>query len=335
MKVWGVNDYGDAVGDNNGQGILYSGGVSTTITYPSKYTELRGINNQGQIVGVYATYNGFLYDQGSFQQLVIAGAYSTIPRDINDSGVVVGYFQESDPNRFRGFMYDGEFTTIDYPAVAGTYTFLTGINNNGDIVGYAHIGGGASGDWESFVATPSVNIAPTATNVEASTIVGVATSWTPIVSDPDNAPSSLTCSIVSQSPAGEGTATVAADCSSGTYDPETFGGSATSFTYKANDGGRDSNTATVFITIRGDSDSDGLLDDVEDSNGNGVIDAGETDPFNPDSDGDGLTDGFEVNFIATDPNSQTTVYTLRCDMNEDDDVNLGDLLLLQRQLLGY
>ena len=172
--------------------------------------------------------------------------------------------------------------------------------------------------------TVNENIAPIATNVEASTSVGVATSWTPIVSDQDNAPSSLTCSIVSQPLAGEGAATVAADCSSGTYDPETFGGSATSFTYKANDGGRDSNTATVFITIRGDSDSDGLLDDVEDSNGNGVIDVGETDPFNPDSDGDGLTDGFEVNVIMSDPVSTTTVYTLQCDMNGDNDVNLGD-----------
>jgi hypothetical protein len=84
-----------------------------------------------------------------------------------------------------------------------------------------------------------------------------------------------------------------------------------------------------------DSDSDGALDGVEDTNGNGYVDASETDPLNPDSDGDGLTDGYEINIGETDPNVSTMVYTLQCDMNGDEIVNLGDLLLLQRQILGY
>jgi len=42
-----------------------------------------------------------------------------------------------------------------------------------------------------------------------------------------------------------------------------------------------------------DSDSDGLFNFIEDKNGNGVVDAGETDPNNPDTDGDGLSDGTE------------------------------------------
>lgn len=43
-----------------------------------------------------------------------------------------------------------------------------------------------------------------------------------------------------------------------------------------------------------DSDCDGLEDATEDANGNGVLDPGETDPFNPDTDGDGLPDGLEA-----------------------------------------
>lgn len=43
----------------------------------------------------------------------------------------------------------------------------------------------------------------------------------------------------------------------------------------------------------GDADCDGLPDVREDANGNGVVDAGETDPKNPDTDGDGLLDGEE------------------------------------------
>jgi len=43
-----------------------------------------------------------------------------------------------------------------------------------------------------------------------------------------------------------------------------------------------------------DRDNDGLLDVEEDRNVNGMVDEGETDPNNPDSDGDGLPDGVEV-----------------------------------------
>jgi uncharacterized protein YjiK len=84
-----------------------------------------------------------------------------------------------------------------------------------------------------------------------------------------------------------------------------------------------------------DDDNDGLPDDIEDINGNGVVDPGETDPLDFDTDDDGLTDGFEINISGTDPNSTTTLNLIPGDMNGDGEVNLGDLLLLQRQLLGY
>ena len=42
-----------------------------------------------------------------------------------------------------------------------------------------------------------------------------------------------------------------------------------------------------------DTDGDGIADAVEDANGNGAADAGETDKRSEDSDGDGVFDGFE------------------------------------------
>lgn len=50
----------------------------------------------------------------------------------------------------------------------------------------------------------------------------------------------------------------------------------------------------------GDIDCDGLQNSIEDSNGNGTWEPelGETDPRNPDSDGDGLTDGEEILHIG-------------------------------------
>lgn len=44
----------------------------------------------------------------------------------------------------------------------------------------------------------------------------------------------------------------------------------------------------------GDSDGDGLTDDEEDLNGNGIVDPGESDPYIWDSDGDGVSDGDEI-----------------------------------------
>lgn len=83
-----------------------------------------------------------------------------------------------------------------------------------------------------------------------------------------------------------------------------------------------------------DTDNDGLTDGEEDINGNGVIDAGEPSPFSIDTDDDGLTDRYEVNTTATDPTSATTLNTTPGDLNDDGNVNLGDLILLNKNLLG-
>ena len=49
-----------------------------------------------------------------------------------------------------------------------------------------------------------------------------------------------------------------------------------------------------------DSDNDGLADGAEDLNHNGILDPGESDPYNDDTDGDGVTDMIEV-AAGTDP----------------------------------
>lgn len=55
-----------------------------------------------------------------------------------------------------------------------------------------------------------------------------------------------------------------------------------------------------------DDDNDGLLDTQEDVNGNGIVDLGETNPKLADSDGDGLSDYYELNVSHTDPTKRDT-----------------------------
>jgi len=62
----------------------------------------------------------------------------------------------------------------------------------------------------------------------------------------------------------------------------------------------DSDPTTVTDPTMADSDNDGVKDGDEDANGNGAVDAGETDPNDPDSDGDFYVDG-------SDPDGALTV----------------------------
>ncbi len=63
----------------------------------------------------------------------------------------------------------------------------------------------------------------------------------------------------------------------------------------------DTNSSTTTDPLVADSDHDGLNDGLEDKNANGDVDSAETDPNNPDCDGDELADGDEVNIYGSDP----------------------------------
>ena len=91
-----------------------------------------------------------------------------------------------------------------------------------------------------------------------------------------------------------------------------------------------------------DGDGDGLCDGPnavagvcvagEDLNANGVVDNGETDPMNPDSDNDGFIDGDEV-YYNSDPLSQTDT-PANGDVNDDGVVDVADVLLATRIVTG-
>src|SRR5262249_6717914 len=101
-------------------------------------TQARGINQQGDVVGIY-TYprtgriRGFRLSGGIYSKIDFPGATQTYPRGINNKKDVVGFFINSN-GVFHGFLLNSAgFQQIDVPGSLGTTA--TAITDNELIVG--------------------------------------------------------------------------------------------------------------------------------------------------------------------------------------------------------
>ncbi len=112
--------------------FTYASGNYTWIQYQSQYTYFTGINNLGDIVG-FSGVTGLLYSGGVFSTLNYPGALDTYPAGINDDGLVAGTWQDSGGG-IHGFLYwGGAYVSFDYPGA--TYTYFYGINGDAQIIG--------------------------------------------------------------------------------------------------------------------------------------------------------------------------------------------------------
>ena len=66
----------------------------------------------------------------------------------------------------------------------------------------------------------------------------------------------------------------------------------------------------VLFSPSTDNDNDGIKDEDEDANHNGIVDPNETDPYNIDTDGDGIQDGTELGYTLDDigPDTDTNIF---------------------------
>jgi hypothetical protein len=137
----GVSNSGLVVGfysvHGNGfppHGFEYNAGSFTPIAFPGAYLTdgVFGINNSGTAVGVYepqrgSLENGFVYSGGSFAAFNVPSAILTEPFAINDSGWIVGFYDDAKGNG-QGFLYNGvSFSTLDFPGAI--LSQADGINN--------------------------------------------------------------------------------------------------------------------------------------------------------------------------------------------------------------
>ena len=173
----GINNNGQIVGFSGNGGVgqsgspqpfLYSGGTYTTLNVPGVIggSYASGINNNGQIVGYFGTggssQKAFLYSGGTYTTLSVPGATITDAFGINDHGQIVGIFENPAQLTLEGFLYNpvpacvlcSNYTTLNDPLASSTV--VTGINDQGQIVGYYYWGNGANSGYSAFLYSDGI-----------------------------------------------------------------------------------------------------------------------------------------------------------------------------------
>jgi hypothetical protein len=181
-SAFDINNLNQVVGtwelqSDHEQGYLLSGGMYTTIDDPGYDTELYGINNLGEIVGVNYLVGpdtpilGFSYQGGVFTPITVAGFSNVAPFGINDSGEIVGLVSNSNDNSgpYESFVEIGGVISL-FSIPGADQTVVTGVNNAGDLVGdYTD----ANGSGGSFLAIPTTPDAASSALMLAGALVGL------------------------------------------------------------------------------------------------------------------------------------------------------------------
>ena len=144
-----INEIGDIVGafiDSNGvtRGFVrfVNGSFSQPIVDPNDtvgFTEARGINNPGTVVGDYATADGnnhgFFLSGGTFTEYDIPGALTTDVFGINNAGDFTGSFTYDNVTGLAFVSVHGTVTSFSVPAATATLAYDID-NSKKLVVGY-------------------------------------------------------------------------------------------------------------------------------------------------------------------------------------------------------
>jgi len=124
-------------------GFFFQNKILTTYDVPgATQTDLFSLNDEGNFVGAYSVTNlfptiGFTSIGGTIAEIDIPDSTIVLPAGINNSNEVVGIYGTAENINAQGFYQDANgvvITSLNYPGAG--QTFLTGINDQGTIVGY-------------------------------------------------------------------------------------------------------------------------------------------------------------------------------------------------------
>ncbi len=261
-----INAKGQVVGTSGGwqaflwdpvNGMVSLGGLPLS---PGVFGNSFGndINDAGQVVGMSDSASGpqaYVWDKAKGMRGLgdlPGGNFSSGASRINNQGQVIGMSQSGLGN--EPFVWDVSRglvvlrTVLDGSGAGWILYSVVGINHRGQIVGQ---GRNPQGNAEAFLLTPVVlSVGP----VMASGESGTAISWKPLVA---TSFATILPSCAIETVPGNGTATVAADCSSGSYQSNPGFIGADSFSYVASNNGfyRSYATVTVAVTEPGSDDA--------------------------------------------------------------------------------
>jgi probable HAF family extracellular repeat protein len=151
-----------------GQGIAYSttgssdrsyyyveNGTFTPFAVNGQKAQATAINDAGQVA--LSTYDSsgkeraYVYSSaGGYQEITAAGGNGTTAFNINSSGAVVGYTKDADGQAQASLYANGVMTTLVSEYYAPSYA--VGINNAGQVSGWATLGQGMTGTEAFFWA---------------------------------------------------------------------------------------------------------------------------------------------------------------------------------------
>jgi probable HAF family extracellular repeat protein len=109
-------------------------------------TDFKGINDQGQIAGYYELFvpnpvlwTSFVLTGSSMAEIAYPGAFETFGEAINDSGDVVGFYDDADLNEHAFLKVGTTYRNIDPTGPSG-FSSAISISNSGLVLGYAQTG---------------------------------------------------------------------------------------------------------------------------------------------------------------------------------------------------
>jgi hypothetical protein len=149
----GISDSGVVVGTYSNAGFksfVFSGNQFNTFGVDGYETLLAGISSDNQMVGTLTPQSVGFYRSatGAISKLPVIAGENIQPAAVNLQGVIVGSYYTQIGTQKEGFILPpgGTAKTVVYPG--STNTWLTGINNQGTIAGYASL---LTGNSEGFV----------------------------------------------------------------------------------------------------------------------------------------------------------------------------------------
>ncbi|HUB13573.1 MAG TPA: PEP-CTERM sorting domain-containing protein [Acetobacteraceae bacterium] len=145
-----------------GAGTAHASYSFVTLSDPAAngYMVAQGINDSGQIVGLYRdssnAQHGFLLSGGTYSTIGPAGAASAQASGINAAGTIVGYYNVSG-SATAGFVDSGGVYGPLFAVSGSTATFGGGINAAGTVAGWYNDATGTHG----FASAVSSSFSPT------------------------------------------------------------------------------------------------------------------------------------------------------------------------------